>query len=83
MKRDLKLLTAEVEKKIGVSVHVQSDWEKIMDVFRKHHYSFKKLSPTTLNHLALLAGYQNWKDLQEALHGETDGEINYETKDEE
>lgn len=69
MKKDLKLLAEEVEKKIGLNIKLQNDWEKLVEAFRKHHVGLKKLSPRALNCLAILAGYQNWKDFQEALHG--------------
>ena len=32
----------------------------------------------TLDHLSLLAGFQDWDSFQEALHGEGDGEENFE-----
>ncbi len=34
-------------------------------------------SERTLNRLALFAGFQNWKDLQKALHGTNDATLNY------
>ena len=38
MKNDLKLLTHEVEKKIGKKIHVGSDFEKLASIFSvKHH----------------------------------------------
>lgn len=81
MKSDLRLLTEKVEKQLGLKVHLKYDLEQLMKILHKHRISLKKLSPQTLDHLALLAGYQSWKDLMEALHGEADGEINYETRD--
>lgn len=38
----------------------------------------RKLSQQTLNRLALFAGFQDWHDLSEALHGEADASLNYE-----
>ncbi len=72
-------MAQEVERKLGLKIHLHCDWDKLMTIIHSHRISLRKLSPATLDHLALLAGYQSWKDLQEALHGETDGEINYET----
>ena len=42
----------------------------------------EKPSKETLDKLALFAGFQNWKDFQKTLHGETYAEINYEDVDE-
>ena len=81
MKRDLKLLAEEVHVKMGLKDHLHADWEKLMEIFRKHHVSFKDLSPATLDRIALLVGYQNWKDFQSALHGVADDEVNYESDD--
>ena len=38
----------------------------------------EKPSRKTLDRLALFAGFQNWKDLKSALHGECDAQVNYE-----
>ncbi|MCH3981324.1 MAG: hypothetical protein LKE41_05315 [Prevotella sp.] len=32
----------------------------------------------TLNRLALLAGFQDWKSLKDTVHGDTDASVNYE-----
>ena len=40
----------------------------------------KKLSPETLDRIALFAGFQSWKDFSEALHGEDDGQANYDVE---
>lgn len=32
--------------------------------------------------MALLAGYQSWEDFQDALHGDDDGQTNYEVEEE-
>ena len=42
----------------------------------------QKLSVATLDKLALLAGFQNWKDLKAALHGENSADLNYDDDDE-
>lgn len=39
---------------------------------------FRHLSPATLDKLALLAGFQSWKDLRRTLRGETAADVNYE-----
>ena len=38
----------------------------------------EKPSKKTLDRLALFAGFQNWKDLSKALHGENDARLNYD-----
>ena len=42
------------------------------------HELLKKPNRKTLDRLSLLAGFQDWDSFQEALHGEGDGEENYE-----
>lgn len=37
----------------------------------------RKLSLAAKNRLALLAGFQSWEDLDNAVHGETDASVNY------
>ncbi len=38
----------------------------------------EKLSPETLDRLALIMGFQNWEGLKNALHGTADGDTNFE-----
>ena len=95
MKNDLALLTHEVERKIGKKIHVGSDFEKLASIFSvKHHLKVsaqglhkvwnyvsgkEKPSRETLNKLALFVGYQSWDDFHEALDGEDDGNLSYDT----
>ncbi len=96
MKNDLKLLTIEVEKKIGKKIHVGSDFDKLSAFFVKHHLlipsqSLKKVwgyisgkekpSRETLDKLALFTGFQSWDDFRDALHGDVDGLSNYEVEE--
>lgn len=37
-----------------------------------------KLSPAAKDRLALFAGFQSWKDLDNALHGDADASVNYD-----
>ena len=39
----------------------------------------EKPTKETLNKLALFVGYQSWDDFHEALHGEDDGNLSYDT----
>ena len=41
----------------------------------------RKPNRKTLDRLSLLAGFQDWDDFQEALHGEANAQTNYELKD--
>lgn len=95
MKNDLKLLTHAVEKKVGKKINVGSDFEKLASLLSVKHqlklsamalhkvwgYMSGKEKPSqeTLNKLALFVGYQSWDDFHEALHGEDDGELSYDT----
>lgn len=95
MKNDLVVLTHAVEKKVGKTILVGSDFEKLSSLFSvKHHlkvsaqglrkvwaYVSGKEKPTqeTLNKLALFVGYQSWDDFHEALHGEDDGDLSYDS----
>lgn len=74
MKNELKLLTEEVEKKVGKKIHVES-------LNKVWGYMSGKEKPTkeTLNKLALFVGYQSWDDFHEALEGEDDGNLSYDT----
>ena len=93
MKHDLSTLRKVIEKSLGKTISATTDMEKVVLSFSKHQITLsgkilkqlwshikgtEKLSTDTLNKLALLAGFQNWSDLQKALHGESDAEINYE-----
>ena len=98
MKRDITVLTHEVEKKIGKKVGKATDFEKLAALFSvKHHlkvsaqglhkvwgYMMGKEKPSkeTLDKLALFVGFQSWDDFHEALEGEGDGRLNYEIDDE-
>ena len=93
MKQELKILLAEVEKKVGKSITLASDFEKLAIEFARHRVSLHpsalrkvwmhladsgKPTPETLDKIALFVGFQSWKDFKEALHGEGDGQSNYE-----
>ena len=95
MKRDLKLLTVEVEKKLGKKIKGGTDFEKLSELLGKHHVKLnasalhkvwgyvtgkEKPSKETLDRLALFTGFQSWDDFHHALHGDDDGQVNYETE---
>lgn len=93
MKRDVKLLLGEVEKEVGKSISLGSDFEKLARIFSMRHVhvsslSLKKVwahvsgaekpSRDTLDKLALFVGFQDWESFKETLHGDTDASVNYE-----
>ena len=56
-------------------IHLEtSSLKKLIGYFRGKEKPSKK----TLDRLALFAGFQNWKDLSAALHGNSDARLNYE-----
>ncbi|WP_077195569.1 hypothetical protein [Prevotella ihumii] len=93
MGKPLKRFITEFEHKIPQYAHLSADYEKISAKLKQHHihleakslrklwtyvHTAEKPSKKTLDRLALFAGFQNWKDLQTAIHGDSDGQINFE-----
>lgn len=93
-----KASVEEMEAKVGETAgNLLTEDEKIVHVLAKHDLCAnlsgvhklwdclqrkEKLSVATLDKLALLAGFQNWKDLKAALHGENSADLNYDDDDE-
>lgn len=97
MKGDLTQLLVAVEQKVGKRIGLTSDFEKLSALFSKHHIHLNatglkrtweylrgtgKPSKEVLDKIALFVGFQSWADFQDALHGEDDGQANYESRDE-
>ncbi|AKU69081.1 hypothetical protein [Prevotella fusca] len=93
MKKKFRTIIEELGQKTHVRKELASDLERLSGRLALHHIhlesaSLKKLigyftgkekpSKKTLDRLALFAGFQNWKDLNAALHGESDAKLNYE-----
>ncbi|WP_455541296.1 hypothetical protein [Prevotella fusca] len=93
MKKKFRTIIEELGQKTHVRKELVSDLERLSGRLALHHIhlgsaSLKKLigyftgkekpSKKTLDRLALFAGFQNWKDLNAALHGENDAKLNYE-----
>ena len=93
IRKELKALVKAVETKEGKSIPISSDFEKLAQIFSKYHISLQPLAlkkvwtyvtgaekPSTdvLDKLALFVGFQSWKDFQNALHGDDDGQTNYD-----
>lgn len=69
MKRELKLIVDSLEKGFGKHI-APNKLAKLLHVGRRP-------SAATLDKLALLAGFQCWDELREALRGEDDGSWNF------
>lgn len=96
MKRDLKLLFQEAGKKVKAGEReIGHDYDSLSKKLQRHHINLsvtslkklmelvtgkRKLSLAAKNRLALFAGFQTWADLDEALHGDADGDENYAVK---
>ena len=93
MKKKLRTIIEELGQKAHIRKELASDLERLSSRLAFHHIhlessSLKKVvdyfkgkekpSKKTLDRLALFAGFQNWKDLNAALHGENDAKLNYE-----
>lgn len=82
MKSYRKVLIKDVEREIGKKIDLHSDVSKLLSIVGKHHLHLNSLSPKAKDRLALFAGFQSWNDFRDALHGDDDGRMNYESKDE-
>ena len=89
MKKSFKSIIEELGRKTQVRKELASDLERLaVHQIHLETSSLKKLigyfrgkekpSKKTLDRLALFAGFQNWKDLSAALHGNSDARLNYE-----
>ena len=65
----------ELERDLGRRLDARKLWQRVRDCGH--------LSRESLDRLALLAGFQTWRDLQEALRGEGDASLNYDDEPEE
>jgi hypothetical protein len=93
MKRDFKLLPAGAGMKMKQEPQqVAANLDHVSVALARHHVNLnsaslkklwkilsgkRKLSNETLNRLALFAGFQDWHDLTDALHGDVDASVNY------
>ena len=93
MRKKLRTIIEELGQRTYMRKELASDLERLSDRLALYHIhlgsaSLKKVigyfkgkekpSKKTLDRLALFAGFQNWKDLSAALHGENDAKLNYE-----
>jgi len=74
MKEDWAKVLNLLKKSKKTETELKTEADKALKYLRKK----ENLSPATLNKLALLAGFQNWHDLQMALHGNADASVNYD-----
>ena len=68
MKKDLEALLSKHHAKLSARA-LKKIWGYVSGA--------EKPSKKTLDKLALLAGFQNWDDFHDALHGEDDARVNY------
>ena len=93
MKKKFTAIIEDLGHKTQVRKELVADVEKLSSRLAVYHInlettSLKRLigyfkgkekpSQKTLDRLALFAGFQNWKDLSKALHGDNDAKLNYE-----
>ncbi len=69
--QDIHLLAGKFHK-LGINLSMKS----IYRIWDRTH-TLEKPSKKTLDRLALLAGFQNWADLNTALHGDNDADLNF------
>lgn len=68
MRKHFNKISNKIRAQINTNVNRLKVWKYI---------SGKKISPKTLDHLALFAGFQTWDDLRSAVRGDSDGQTNY------
>ncbi len=94
MKHTFKHILKEQRQRLQEDLHLtQSDFERISKNLSKRRVHLRgeslkkmwevatgkrKLSQTALDRLALFAGFQDWSDLDDAIHGDVDASVNYE-----
>lgn len=69
MRKHFNKISNKIKSQINTNVNRMKVWK---------YMSGKKISPKTLDHLALFAGFQTWDDLRAAVRGDSDGQTNYE-----
>lgn len=92
MEKKLESLIRQIGKKKPDVLHVSHDFGKISARLHRYNINLKdrslrriwrmltmkeRLPEASLNRLALFAGFQSWHDLQKALHGDSDAQLNY------
>lgn len=95
MKTNLRNLLEEIRHKALHLDEISHDLHKLSDWFKLHYESFetetlhkitdhlKKInrpSDKMLDTLSMFAGFQSWEDFRKTIHGETDGQINFNSE---
>ncbi|MBQ9678143.1 MAG: hypothetical protein IJV44_08420 [Prevotella sp.] len=73
---DLEELCVPLQAINGNMMEKRHALRKLLEAVEKE--LLHKPNRKTLDRLSLLAGYQDWDSFQNALHGDDDGESNYE-----
>ena len=74
MLNQLKKLEHATTQEVKKSMQWKEEFKRLAGYIK----GTEKLSPETLNRLALIMGFQNWEGLKNALHGTADGDTNFE-----
>ena len=97
MEKALKNFITQFQHKIPQHISLSVDYDKVSKKLKQYHINLEskslhklwgyiqtkeKPSKKTLDRLALFAGFQTWNDLLTAIHGNCDGQLNYENKNE-
>lgn len=95
MEKALKNFISQFQQKIPQLISLSVDYDKVSKKLKQYHINLEakslhklwgniqtkeKPSKKTLDRLALFAGFQTWEDLLTAIHGNCDGQLNYEDK---
>ena len=90
MKKKFRAIIEDLGHKTQVRKELVADVEKLSSRLAVYHINLETTSlkrligyfngkeKPSLDRLALFAGFQNWKDLSKALHGDNDAKLNYE-----
>ena len=95
MEKALKNFISQFQQKIPQLISLSVDYDKVSKKLKQYHINLEskslhklwgyiqtkeKPSKKTLDRLALVAGFHTWQDLLKAIHGNCDGQLNYEDK---
>jgi len=73
---ELRKLFEAIEREVGAKPMKVPALKKVVDYL----HGKEKPKKETLDRLALFVGFQDWDSFRDALHGDADGETNYDKK---
>ncbi|MBR1621864.1 MAG: hypothetical protein IJ669_07085 [Prevotella sp.] len=72
-------------RKLLEAVERELNWKPLKPIalskVKRYLSGHEKPSHETLDRISLFVGFQDWESFQKALHGEADGQENYEASD--